>query len=149
MIYFFYFFGIYINKAKTELVYCGYHVALLLPDNDHEKILDPAFFNQPVTRAEWEAFLNRYSLEYQNQYQIIESNWKNFYGPEQMILSAAGAVDHDALMKMAEEMFGHLQPRRGLVPETARFTGGEARQEKELHELLKEVTEEIERRHGR
>jgi len=56
------------------------------------------------------------------------------YGPEQMILSAAGAVDHEALMKMAEEMFGHLQPRKGLVPEAARFTGGEARQEKDLEQ---------------
>ncbi len=56
------------------------------------------------------------------------------YGPEQMILSAAGAVDHDALMKMAEEMFGHLQPRKGLVAEAAKFTGGEARQEKELEQ---------------
>ncbi len=56
------------------------------------------------------------------------------YGPEQMILSAAGAVDHDALMKMAEEMFGHLQPRRGLIPEAARFTGGEARQQKDLEQ---------------
>ncbi|WP_170790401.1 M16 family metallopeptidase [Ruegeria lacuscaerulensis] len=56
------------------------------------------------------------------------------YGPEQMILSAAGAVDHDALMKMAEEMFGHLQPRKGLIAEAAKFTGGEARQEKELEQ---------------
>ncbi len=56
------------------------------------------------------------------------------YGPEQMILSAAGAVDHDALMKMAEEMFGHLQPRKGLIAEPGRFTGGEARQEKELEQ---------------
>ena len=56
------------------------------------------------------------------------------YGPEQMILSAAGAVDHDQLMKMAEEMFGHLQPRKGLIAEPARFTGGEARQEKELEQ---------------
>lgn len=56
------------------------------------------------------------------------------YGPDQMILSAAGAVDHDQLMKMAEEMFGHLQPRTGLIAEPARFTGGEARQEKELEQ---------------
>ncbi len=56
------------------------------------------------------------------------------YGPEQMILSAAGAVDHDALMKMAQEMFGHLQPRKGLIPEAARFTGGEARQQKDLEQ---------------
>ncbi|WP_170604715.1 M16 family metallopeptidase [Ruegeria arenilitoris] len=56
------------------------------------------------------------------------------YGPDQMILSAAGAVDHDALMEMAEQMFGHLKPRKGLVADPARFTGGEARQEKELEQ---------------
>ncbi|KUJ80463.1 peptidase M16 [Ruegeria marisrubri] len=56
------------------------------------------------------------------------------YGPDQMILSAAGAVDHDQLMKLAEEMFGHLQPRRGLIAEPARFTGGEARREKALEQ---------------
>ncbi|MEX0316678.1 MAG: M16 family metallopeptidase [Ruegeria sp.] len=56
------------------------------------------------------------------------------YGPEQMILSAAGAVDHDQLMKLAEEMFGHLTPRKGLIAEPARFTGGEARREKALEQ---------------
>ncbi|MGV6802797.1 MAG: M16 family metallopeptidase [Ruegeria sp.] len=56
------------------------------------------------------------------------------YAPDQMILSAAGAVDHDQLMAMAQEMFGHLQPRQGLVAEPARFTGGEARQEKTLEQ---------------
>ncbi|TMV07730.1 insulinase family protein [Ruegeria sediminis] len=56
------------------------------------------------------------------------------YGPEQMILSAAGAVDHDMLVKLSEEMFGHLKPRKGLIAEPARFTGGEARHEKALEQ---------------
>nr|WP_256415816.1 pitrilysin family protein [Ruegeria sp. HKCCD8929] len=56
------------------------------------------------------------------------------YGPEQMILSAAGAVDHEQLMKLVEEMFGHLQPRKGLIADPARFTGGEARREKALEQ---------------
>ncbi|SDD31448.1 M16 family metallopeptidase [Ruegeria marina] len=56
------------------------------------------------------------------------------YGPEQMILSAAGAVDHDELVQMASEMFGHLKPRKGLVPAPARFTGGEARHDKALEQ---------------
>ncbi|WP_164659780.1 pitrilysin family protein [Tropicibacter sp. Alg240-R139] len=56
------------------------------------------------------------------------------YGPEQMILSAAGAVDHDMLVKLATEMFGHLQPRKGLIADAARFTGGEARQLKDLEQ---------------
>lgn len=56
------------------------------------------------------------------------------YGPEQMILSAAGAVDHDMLVKLATEMFGHLRPRKGLIADAARFTGGEARQLKDLEQ---------------
>jgi len=56
------------------------------------------------------------------------------YGPGQMILSAAGAVDHDALVKTAEKLFGHLQPRASKLVEPARFTGGEARHEKSLEQ---------------
>ncbi len=56
------------------------------------------------------------------------------YGPERMILSAAGAVDHDVLVRMAEERFGHLAA--APVPEIrpARFTGGEIRRDKALEQ---------------
>ncbi|MCE8534795.1 insulinase family protein [Ruegeria pomeroyi] len=56
------------------------------------------------------------------------------YGPEQMILSATGAVDHDLLVRLAEEMFGHLTQRKGTLAEPALFTGGEARREKALEQ---------------
>jgi len=56
------------------------------------------------------------------------------YGPEQMILSATGAVDHDLLVRLAEEMFGHLTPRKGALAVPALFTGGEARREKALEQ---------------
>ncbi|MBJ6370993.1 M16 family metallopeptidase [Sedimentitalea arenosa] len=56
------------------------------------------------------------------------------YGPGQMILSAAGAVDHDALVRTAEELFGHLAPTPAQVPDVARFTGGETRRLKELEQ---------------
>ena len=56
------------------------------------------------------------------------------YVPDKMILSAAGAVDHDHLMESAEQMFGHLKPRHGVLVARARFTGGEARQNKELEQ---------------
>ncbi|MFQ6549140.1 M16 family metallopeptidase [Aestuariibius sp. 2305UL40-4] len=57
------------------------------------------------------------------------------YGPGQMILSAAGAVDHDQIVKMAEALFGHLKPieaERVLVP--ARFAGGERHEVKALEQ---------------
>ncbi len=56
------------------------------------------------------------------------------YGPGQMILSAAGAVDHAEIVRMAEDLFGHLEPKPGLAAETARFTGGETRRSKALEQ---------------
>ena len=56
------------------------------------------------------------------------------YSPGQMILSAAGAVDHDALVRLAEPLFAHLIPRPRLVPDTARFASGERREMRGLEQ---------------
>ncbi|TVP70984.1 MAG: insulinase family protein [Rhodobacteraceae bacterium] len=56
------------------------------------------------------------------------------YGPGQMILSAAGAVDHDALVRLAEALFGHLAPKpAGEIP-SARFHNGERREDRMLEQ---------------
>ena len=56
------------------------------------------------------------------------------YHPEQMILSAAGAVDHDELVKMAEDKFGGLEKRESLVMLPAQYRGGEHRVIKDLEQ---------------
>ncbi|RYH01122.1 insulinase family protein [Salipiger sp. IMCC34102] len=58
------------------------------------------------------------------------------YGPDQMILAAAGAVDHDALVTQAERLFGHLprSPQPSVI-EPARFVGGERRENKALEQV--------------
>ncbi len=59
------------------------------------------------------------------------------YGPNQMILSAAGAVDHDAIVTQAEALFGHL-PAVTRAPELlqpAAFGGGERREIKGLEQV--------------
>ena len=56
------------------------------------------------------------------------------YAPEQMILSAAGQVDHDAIVKMAERLFGDMTPHQQARPEPAQFRGGERRQVKSLEQ---------------
>ncbi len=56
------------------------------------------------------------------------------YGPGQMILSAAGAVDHEAIVRLAETLFGHLTPRALREADPARFTGGETRRVKDLEQ---------------
>jgi predicted Zn-dependent peptidase len=56
------------------------------------------------------------------------------YGPAQMILAAAGAIDHDELVKMAENQFGHLPPLAMPAAEPARFHCGERREQKRLEQ---------------
>ncbi len=57
------------------------------------------------------------------------------YGPDQMILSAAGAVDPDAILALAEALFGHLPARaRPSEPQIAAFRGGERRVIKDLEQ---------------
>ena len=56
------------------------------------------------------------------------------YGPEQMILAAAGAVDHDQIVKLAEELFGDMPAQPQKLIEPAKFQGGETRKVKDLEQ---------------
>ena len=56
------------------------------------------------------------------------------YGPEQMILSAAGAVDHDAIVALAEKLFGDMPAKPLIEAAPALFTGGEHIQSKPLEQ---------------
>ena len=57
------------------------------------------------------------------------------YGPGQMILAAAGAVDHDAIVRQAEGLFGLMtaQPQKLFQPAT--FKGAERREIKDLEQV--------------
>jgi predicted Zn-dependent peptidase len=57
------------------------------------------------------------------------------YGPDQMILAAAGGVDHDAIVAQAEALFGHLKPVGNSRLQPARFGGGERREVKDLEQV--------------
>ncbi|MEM6947936.1 MAG: pitrilysin family protein [Pseudomonadota bacterium] len=56
------------------------------------------------------------------------------YGPSRIILSAAGAVNHDEIVRLAEAALGHLPAQANEVPEPGRFTGGERREVKDLEQ---------------
>ncbi|PYG26462.1 M16 family metallopeptidase [Pelagimonas varians] len=56
------------------------------------------------------------------------------YGPDQMILSAAGGVDHDTLVAQAETLFGHIPARQAPAFDKARYLGGESRELKDLEQ---------------
>lgn len=56
------------------------------------------------------------------------------YGPERIIVAAAGAIDHDQICRMVEKLFGHLLTRAHprLMPAT--FSSGERREAKALEQ---------------
>ena len=56
------------------------------------------------------------------------------YRPGQMILSAAGAVDHAALVRAAERLFGDMPVGDPVPASGARFSGGESRTVKSLEQ---------------
>jgi predicted Zn-dependent peptidase len=57
------------------------------------------------------------------------------YGPDRMILSAAGGVDHDRIVAEAEAIFGALPPVGDRAADPARFVGGEKREVKDLEQV--------------
>ncbi len=79
-------------------------------------ILGPAERVRSFDRADFDRFIGQH------------------YGPEQLILSAAGAVDHDEIVRLAEAAFGHMTPVAGSVPQPGQFAGGEHRVVKSLEQ---------------
>ena len=57
------------------------------------------------------------------------------YAADRMVLSAAGAVDHDRLVALAESAFTALPAYRGEAVEPARYRGGDLREEKDLEQV--------------
>ncbi len=64
----------------------------------------------------------------------LQSFISDHYGPEQMILSAAGAVNHDEIVRLAETLFGDMPAKPLFQMDAARFRGGEMRQIKPLEQ---------------
>jgi len=51
-----------------------------------------------------------------------------------MVLAAAGDIDHDAILRMAESRFGDMAPASAAAPVGARYAGGEHRVVKPLEQ---------------
>ena len=56
------------------------------------------------------------------------------YGGENLVISASGDVDHDALAKMVEATFSELKYKSTPVVETSTFQSGQKRVEKDLEQ---------------
>jgi len=60
---------------------------------------------------------------------------RRHYGPSRMVLAAAGAITHEALLDLADRHFGALHPAVPPIAEAARYTGGEFREERDLDQV--------------
>ncbi|MCP5412537.1 MAG: insulinase family protein [Alphaproteobacteria bacterium] len=56
------------------------------------------------------------------------------YRAGDMTLVASGAVEHGAIVRLAEDLFADLPAGRAAAPEAARHTGGDFRQEQDLEQ---------------
>ena len=57
------------------------------------------------------------------------------YAADRMVLSAAGALDHDRLVELAQRHFTDLPTYRGEPVEAARYQGGDQREDKDLEQV--------------
>ncbi len=56
------------------------------------------------------------------------------YKPGSIVVAAAGAVDHDQILKLVEGLFGDMAPEKRADFDAAKFTGGVKRKSKSLEQ---------------
>ncbi|WP_018631317.1 M16 family metallopeptidase [Neomegalonema perideroedes] len=64
----------------------------------------------------------------------IQGYMGKHYKPGSMVVAAAGAVDHDQILKLVEGLFGDMAPEARAEFAPARFTGGVKRKKKSLEQ---------------
>jgi predicted Zn-dependent peptidase len=57
------------------------------------------------------------------------------YGARRMVLAAAGHLDHERIVDLAEELLGGTPADRSATTEPARYTGGDRREHRALEQL--------------
>jgi predicted Zn-dependent peptidase len=63
--------------------------------------------------------------------EYLEAN----YGASRMVLSAAGNLDHDRIVDLAEKLLGGMAAERIVSTEPAHYVGGEHRESRDLEQL--------------
>jgi len=65
----------------------------------------------------------------------VVSYLRDHYGASRMVLSAAGNLDHDHIVDLADKLLSDLPAERAVTSEPARYVGGEHRQDRDLEQL--------------
>lgn len=96
-------------------------------DNPDDHVFDlfqsAAYPDQPIGRT----ILGTVDSVRSFEPEAIRSYMDRNYVGDHMVICGAGAVDHDALVDIANDRFHDLRPTGAPEPERARYTGGEER----------------------
>jgi predicted Zn-dependent peptidase len=65
----------------------------------------------------------------------VVSYLRDHYGASRMVLSAAGNLDHERLVALADKLLSGMPAERAVTTEPARYVGGEHRQDRDLEQL--------------
>src|ERR1700730_15229713 len=60
---------------------------------------------------------------------------KDHYGASRMVLSAAGNLDHDAFVALADKLLSGMPAARAIAPEATRYVGCDQRLGRDLEQL--------------
>jgi predicted Zn-dependent peptidase len=67
--------------------------------------------------------------------QTVATYMQDNYGPRRMIVGAAGNVEHDAVVELAERSFTALPPAGPPAVDVARYIGGDYREARDLEQV--------------
>ncbi|MGC2202302.1 MAG: pitrilysin family protein [Stellaceae bacterium] len=65
----------------------------------------------------------------------VISYLRDHYGAQQMVLAAAGNLEHQALVEFAQKLLAHLPAERFVATEPASYAGGDRREDRDLEQL--------------
>jgi len=100
-------------------------------DQIFEYFQEVAYPNQPLGRS----ILGSAEKVAAYQRSILINYMNENYSPDRMVISAAGSVDHNSLVSMIDEKFGHLNSNKPKEREKAIYLGGEKIVHRDLEQI--------------
>ena len=65
----------------------------------------------------------------------VISYLRDHYGARQMVLAAAGNLEHQALVEFAQKLLAHLPAEKFVATEPSSYAGGDRREDRDLEQL--------------
>ena len=86
----------------------------------HDHLFEAAFEGQPIGRSVLGSEKSVLGIAQRDCFEWLERQ----FVPSRLVLAASGKVIADAILKLAERLFGDLEPREVTATDPASFTGG-------------------------